>query len=267
MPMPWPGMPGTFAWRPAPRLAKALFVHNSKIDIRGVLPAISVPTLVIHRKDETWVNVEYGRLVARSIPGAKLLEVPGTDHHIWEQNAPEVVEEIEEFLTGVRRGRTGQRALKTLLFTDIVRSTETASQMGDEGWRQLLDRYESSVARQIARFDGQFVKSTGDGMLASFDGPARAIRCALAIRESTRGFGLDVRMGIHTGEVELRADDLGGISVHIAARIQAMADPGELRVSRTVTDLVAGSGIEFDERGEHQLKGVPGTWQLFAVRG
>ena len=251
----------------SPALVKALFVHNSKIDIRGVLPTISAPTLVIHRKNETWVNVEYGRLVARSIPGAKLLEIPGTDHHIWEQNAPEVVEEIEEFLTGVRRGRTGQRALKALLFTDIVRSTETASEMGDERWRQLLDRYESSVTRQVARFDGQFVKSTGDGMLASFDGPARAIRCALAIRESTRGFGLDVRMGIHTGEVELRADDLGGISVHIAARIEAMADPGELLVSRTVTDLVAGSGIEFDERGEHELKGIPGTWQLFAVRG
>ena len=250
----------------SPALVKALFVQNSKIDIRGVLPTISVPTLVIHRRDETWVNVEYGRLVADSIPGAKLLEIAGTDHHIWEQNAAEVVEEIEEFLTGVRRGRRGQRALKALLLTDIVRSTESVSQMGDEGWRQLLDRYESSLRRQVARFDGQFVKSTGDGMLACFDGPARAIRCAIAIRESTRAFGLDVRIGIHAGEVELRAEDVGGISVHIAARVEAMAGPGEVLVSRTVTDLVAGSGIEFEDRGEHELKGVPGSWRLFAVR-
>jgi class 3 adenylate cyclase len=251
----------------SPALTKELMIYNSMVDIRTALPAITAPTLVLHRTDETWVNVEYGRFMARSIPGAKLVEMPGTDHYIWEQNAAEVVEEIEEFLTGVRRGRPGQRALKTILFADVVRSTDRVSEMGDETWRQLLDRYESSLRRQVSRFDGQLVKTTGDGLLACFDGPARAIRCALAIRESTRGFGLEVRTGIHAGEVELRSEDVGGISVHIAARVEQTAEPGEVLVSRTVTDLVAGSGIEFEDRGEHELKGVPGSWRLFAVRG
>jgi pimeloyl-ACP methyl ester carboxylesterase len=251
----------------SPALVKTLMIHNESVDIRSVLPTISVPTLVLHRTEETWVNVEYGRFMARSIPGAKLVELPGTDHYIWEQNAGDVVEEIEEFLTGVRRGRQGQRALKTVLFSDVVHSTDKVAEIGDEAWRQLLDRYESGLQRQVARFDGRFVKTTGDGMLACFDGPARAIRCALAIRESTRGFGLGVRIGIHTGEVELREDDVGGIAVHITARVQEHAGSGDVLVSRTITDLVAGSGIEFEDRGEHELKGIPGSWKLFAVKG
>jgi pimeloyl-ACP methyl ester carboxylesterase len=251
----------------SPALVKDLMVYNSMVDIRSVLSTITVPTLVLHRTDESWVNVEYGRFMARFIPGAKLVEFPGTDHYIWEQNAADVVEEIEEFLTGVRRGGQAQRALKTLLFADVVQSTNRVSEIGDEAWRQVLDRYESSLRRQVARFDGQLVKTTGDGLLACFDGPARAIRCGLAIRESTRAFGLEVRTGIHAGEVELRADDVGGISVHIAARVEEKAEPGEVLVSRTVTDLVAGSGIGFEGRGEHELKGVPGSWKLFAVKG
>jgi class 3 adenylate cyclase len=195
------------------------------------------------------------------------VELPGTDHYIWEQNADAVAEEIEEFLTGVRRGRGVSRTLKTLVFTDIVGSTERARELGDERWHQLLDRHEALVQRQIARFEGGFVKSTGDGVLATFDGPGRAIRCALAIREAMRGLGLIVRIGVHTGEVEVRGDDIGGIAVHTAARVQAIAQPDEVLVSRTVADLVAGSDITFSSRGIHTLKGVPGEWQLFAVEG
>ena len=250
----------------SPSLVRTLMSYNALVDLAGLLPTIQVPTLVLHRTDETWINVGYGRYMADAIPNAKLVELPGTDHYIWEQNSEEVVEEIEEFLTGVRRGREPQRTLKTLLFTDIVGSTDRAHELGDERWRQLLDRHESSLRRQVARFNGQFVKSTGDGMLASFDGPARAIRCAVAIRESTRALGLDVRVGVHAGEVEIRGDDIGGISVHTAARVQALAQPAEILVTRTVTDLVAGSGIRFSDRGEHELKGVPGTWRLLAVQ-
>jgi class 3 adenylate cyclase len=196
------------------------------------------------------------------------VELPGTDHYIWEQNADAVAEEIEDFLTGVRRGRGVSRTLKTLVFTDVVGSTERAHELGDERWHQLLDRHEALVQRQITRFEGGFVKSTGDGVLATFDGPGRAIRCALAIREAmTRGLGLIVRIGVHTGEVEVRGDDIGGIAVHTAARVQAIAQPDEVLVSRTVADLVAGSDITFSSRGIHTLKGVPGEWQLFAVEG
>jgi len=250
----------------SPSLVRKLMTNNMQVNIRSLLPTIQAPTLVLHRTDETWLNVGYGRDMAERIPGAKLVELPGTDHYIWEQNPGEVAEEIEEFLTGARHGPQSQRTLKTLLFTDIVGSTDHATALGDERWRQLLDRQESSTKRQVARFDGTFVKSTGDGILATFDGPARAIRCALAIRESTRGLGLEVRIGIHAGEVEIRGEDLGGISVHTAARIGGLAEPGEVLVSRTVTDLVAGSGIEFLDRGKRGLKGVPGEWQLFAVR-
>ncbi len=249
----------------SPSLVRTLMRHNLEVDIRDLLPKIAVPTLVLHRTDETWITVEYGRYAARKIPEARLVELPGTDHYIWEQNSDAVAEEIEEFLTGVRRGRGPERSLKTVVFTDIVGSTDRAREVGDERWRQLLDRHEAAVHRQIARFDGHFIKSTGDGALATFDGPARAIRCGLAIREAMRGLGLEVRAGVHTGEVELRGDDVGGIAVHIAARVAARAEPGEVLVSRTVADLIAGSDVQLTDRGEYDLKGIPERWRLFAV--
>ena len=249
----------------SPALVRTLMQHNLETDVRGVLPTIRVPTLVAHRADETWLNIEFGRYVARKIPKARLVELPGTDHYIWEQNSHAVAEEIEEFLTGARRGRAPERSLKTMVFTDIIGSTEHARERGDERWRQLLDRQDAAAHRQIARFDGRFVKSTGDGVLATFDGPARAIRCALAIREAMRGLGLEVRVGVHTGEVEHRGDDVGGIAVHIAARVADAARAGDVLVSRTVADLIAGSQVQLTDRGEHELKGIPERWRLFAA--
>jgi pimeloyl-ACP methyl ester carboxylesterase len=249
----------------SPALVRTLMRHNLESDIRAVLPTIGVPTLVVHRADETWLNVESGRYAARKIPGARLRELPGTDHYIWEQNSDVVAEEIEEFLTGVRRRRAPERSLKTLVFTDIVGSTEQARQRGDQRWRQLLDRQEAVAHRQITRFDGHFVKSTGDGVLATFDGPAQAIRYALAIREAMRGLGLEVRAGVHAGEVEHRGDDVGGIAVHIAARVVDVAGAGDVLVSRTVADLIAGSDVQLTDRGEQELKGIPERWRLFAA--
>jgi class 3 adenylate cyclase len=249
----------------SPSLARTLFIHNADGDVRPVLPSVHVPTLVLHRSDERWLSVEHSRYAASKIPDARLVELPGTDHYIWEQNADAVVEEIEEFLTGVRRGRAAERVLTTLLFTDLVGSTDLARRHGDERWHQLLDRHEASVRRQIARFDGRFVNSTGDGALASFNGPAQAIRCALAIREALRGLGLVVRAGVHTGEVELRGDDVGGIAVHIAARVATAAAAGEVLVSRTVADLIAGSEVQLTDRGEQELKGIPERWRLFSA--
>ena len=249
----------------SPSLARTLLLHNAEGDVRPLLPSVRAPTLVLHRSDERWLSVEHSRYAANKIPGARLVELPGTDHYIWEQNADAVIEEIEEFLTGVRRGRAPERVLTTLLFTDLVGSTDLARRHGDERWHQLLDRHEASVRRQIARFDGRFVKSTGDGALASFNGPAQAIRCALAIREALRGLGLVVRAGVHTGEVELRGDDVGGIAVHIAARVATTAAAGEVLVSRTVADLIAGSEVQLTDRGEQELKGIPERWRLFSA--
>jgi class 3 adenylate cyclase len=250
----------------SPSLVKTLMVGVMNSDIRELLPLVRVPTLVIHRTDETWLKVEGSRYLASQIADAKLVELPGTDHYIWEQNATEVVEEIEEFVTGVRSERDPMRSLKTMVFTDIVGSTDRATALGDEAWRQVLDRHEQVVSRQTARFGGKLVKSTGDGALVTFDSPARAIRCGLAFREALRGLDLPVRIGIHTGEVELRGSDVGGIGVHVASRVSEKAQAGEILVSRTVADLVAGSGIEFDDQGEYELKGVAGTWKLLAVR-
>jgi pimeloyl-ACP methyl ester carboxylesterase len=249
----------------SPALVAKLMRHNFDVDIRALLPSIHAPTLVLQRRDETWLNPEQARYAARTIPGARLIELSGTDHYIWEQDSDAVVEEIEEFLTGVRRGRAPERSLKTVVFTDIVGSTDRARELGDERWRQLLDRHEAVVGRQIARFDGRCVKSTGDGVLATFDGPARAIRCALAIKEAVRGLGLEVRAGVHAGEVELRGDDVGGIAVHIAARVAATAGANEVLVSRTVADLIAGSEVRLTDRGEYDLKGLPERWRLFAA--
>jgi class 3 adenylate cyclase len=249
----------------SPSLARMLIEATVNVDVRHLLPMVKVPTLVLHRTDESWLRVEGSRYVASRIPDAKLVELPGTDHYIWEQNAADVVDEIEEFVTGVRRERDPLRTLKTMVFTDIVGSTTQASAMGDERWRQLLDRHETLARRQIDRFGGDTVKSTGDGMLATFDSPARAIRSALAVREAVRGLDLTLRIGIHTGEVELRDRDIGGIAVHVASRVQSLAEPGAILVSRTVADLVAGSDIRLADRGEHELRGVHGTWRLFEV--
>jgi len=249
----------------SPAVAVALLNANTQIDIRPVLGTIRVPTLVLHRIDETWVNINYGRYAAANIPGARLVELMGTDHYPWEQDAEAVVGEIQEFLTGERSEPDDHRVLATVLFTDIVDSTAVAARSGDRSWRELLDAHDTMVRRQLTRFAGQEIKATGDGFLATFDGPARAIKAALAIREGGSRLGLDIRAGLHTGEIERRGADVGGIAVHLGQRVSAVAGAGEVVVSSTVKDLVAGSDIEFEDRGEHELKGMPGSWKLFSV--
>jgi class 3 adenylate cyclase len=255
-------------WRSAasPAAALALLGVNTKIDIRPVLPTVRVPTLVIHRTDEMWVNVNYGRYTAASIPEAQLIEIEGTDHYPWEQNAGEVVGLIEEFLTGARTEREADRVLATVMFSDIVNSSQRASELGDRMWRELLDSHDGMVRRQLERFGGREIKTTGDGFLATFDGPARAIRCGLSIRDGASRLGIPVRIGLHTGELELRDEDVGGIAVHIAQRVMSAAAPDEVLVSSTIKDLVAGAQLQFDDRGEHTLKGVAGSWRLFAAK-
>lgn len=255
-----------FRMSASPGLARALLRHNKgAMDVRQLLASISVPTLLLHRTDEAWISVEQSRYAARKVPGARLVELPGTDHYIWEQDIQVVIEEIEEFVTGVRPERRADRFLTTLVFTDIVQSTDRAHALGDARWTELLDRQEAAAARQLARFGGQLIKGTGDGALAIFPSPARAIRCALAIREASRGLGLELRAGIHTGEVERRGDDLGGIAVHLAARVAASAQPNEVLISRTVADLVAGSDLHLTDRGEYALKGIPDARRLYAA--
>ena len=249
----------------SPAVARAMDLMVMRADIRSVLPLISVPTLVLHRVHNKFIPIGHSRYLAQHIPNARLLELPGQDHLPFAGETESALGEIEEFLTGVRRAPNADRVLATILFTDIVDSTRHAAGIGDRRWREVLDSHDSMAARQVHRFDGRQVKTTGDGILATFDGPARAIQCGLAICDGARQVGVEVRVGVHTGEVERRGDDVSGIGVHIAARVQACALPGEVWVSRTVTDLVTGSGIIFHDRGEHPLKGVPGTWQLFTV--
>jgi len=249
----------------SPATARALLRVAIESDVRPVLSAIRVPCLVVHFRDENFF--ELGRYLADGIPGAQFVEIDGADNYWWAaDNANLALDEIEEFITGVRGGHAVDRVLATVLFTDIVGSTERSSELGDRRWRDLLDRHDAVVRRQLGRFRGREIKSTGDGFLATFDGPARALECAGAIRDAARQLGLDVRSGVHTGEIEIRGDDIGGIAVHIAARVAGNARPGEVWTSRTVTELVVGSGLDFDDKGAHELKGVPGTWQLFAVR-
>jgi class 3 adenylate cyclase len=250
----------------SPGAAKALILMNSQIDVRDVLPAVQAPTLVLHRAGDRDSRLEEGRYIADRIPGARFVELEGEDHVPF-INPDQIVDEVEEFLTGVRRGPEPDRVLATVLFTDIVGSTERATEVGDRAWRDLLERHHAVVRTALARFQGREVDTAGDGFLATFDGPARAIRCAGAIRSSVRDLGLEVRSGLHTGECELLGDKVAGVAVHTGARVAALARPGEILVSRTVKDLVAGSGIDFEERGEHELKGVPGEWQLYAVTG
>jgi len=256
----------TFFRRSAsPGAAVALNRMNAEMDTRAVLPTIGVPTLVVQRSDDQCVNVEEGRWIKNRIPGAKFVELPGEDHLPWVGDCDELLDEVEEFLTGVRRGPEPDRVLATVLFTDIVGSTEKAAEVGDRRWRELLEQYHGAVRRELERWRGREIDTAGDGFFASFDGPARAIRCACAVRDSVQSFGLEIRAGLHTGECELLGEKVAGIAVHTGARVAAKARAGEVLVSSTVKDLVAGSGIEFEEHGEHELKGVPGRWRLYAV--
>jgi class 3 adenylate cyclase len=250
----------------SPSAVVALTRMNAAVDIRPVLSVIDVPTLVIHRSEDMIVTVEAGRELAAKIQAAKYVELPGEDHLWFHGDADAILGEVEEFLTGTRAAEIVDRILATVMFTDIVDSTRKAAALGDRRWRDLLGRHDTLMRRELERHRGREVKTLGDGFLAAFDGPARAIRCACSARDAMRSLGVEVRAGLHTGECELIGQDLGGIAVNIGARVAVVADPGEVLVSRTVTDLVAGSGIEFTERGVHSLKGVPGEWQLYAVR-
>jgi class 3 adenylate cyclase len=249
----------------SPQAAVALLRMNTQTDIRDVLPAIHVPTLVLNRIDDRDVMVEEARYLASHIPGAKLVELPGGDHTLWVGDVEGVLDEVQEFLTGVRRGPDIDRVLTTVLFTDIVASTERAAELGDRAWSDLVDRHHSVIRRELGRYRGREVDTAGDGFLATFDGPARGVRCAVTAVEAIRDLGLDIRAGLHTGEVELAGDGVRGVAVHVGARIAGLAQAGEVLVSRTVRDLVSGSGIVFQERGEHALKGVPEPCQVFAV--
>jgi class 3 adenylate cyclase len=237
------------------------------VDVRAVLPTIHVPTLVLHRRGDLVVNWRAGRYLADQIPGASYVELPGGDHLPWAGDPEAVLGELEEFLTGGRSLREPDRVLATVMFTDVVGSTERAGQLGDARWRELLGAHQAAVRAELSRFRGREVKMLGDGCLATFDGPARAIRCGQAIVEKAAGLGLEVRIGLHCGEVELMGDDVGGIAVHIASRIGALAHGAEVLVSSTVKDLVAGSGITFADRGVQQLRGIPDSWRLFAAGG
>jgi len=249
----------------SPGAAVSLFKSIKETDIRDVLPAIGVPTLIIHRTEDSLVPVEHSRYMAQRIPGAKLVEFPGEDHLWWFGDQDVIVDEVQEFLTGARAAPEHDRVLATVLFTDIVGSTERAAELGDRRWRELLASHEAIVRRELARHRGSEVKTTGDGFLATFDGPARAISCARAIADAVRPLGIEIRAGLHTGECEVMDGDVGGIAVHTGARVSAEAGPSEVLVSSTVRDLVAGSGIEFEDRGSRDLKGVPGEWRLYAV--
>jgi pimeloyl-ACP methyl ester carboxylesterase/class 3 adenylate cyclase len=264
--------PGYRAWwgrhqrsSASPGMARALVGLVSEIDVRGALPLIQAPTLVLHTTGDRFVPVEHSRYLHRHIDGSRLVEIPGEDHHPTGSSGEQLVEEIVEFLTGSRPEARAERVLATVMFTDIVGSTVRAADLGDRRWRQLLDGYDAVVRAELSRSRGVEIKGTGDGTLATFDGPARAIECACAIGDAVRALGIEVRAGVHTGEVELRGGDIGGIAVHLGARVASLAGPSEVLVSRTVTDLVAGSGIRFEARGRHKLKGMPGTWQLYAV--
>lgn len=249
-----------------PTAAKALMRMNQEIDISGVLNAICVPTLVIHRTQDTAVSIEAGRYLAQHIPDARLAEFTGADHLPYiGDSADDIADEIQEFVTGSRPDVEPDRVLATVLLTDIVDSTRQALNLGDRRWRTLLDQHDHLVRQEISRFGGREVKSLGDGFLATFDGPARAVRCASAIIKSVRDLGLGVRCGVHTGEIDLKGEDIGGITVHIAARIAALAESGQVLASRTVRDLVAGSKLRLEDRGSHVLKGLNESMPLFAV--
>ena len=249
----------------SPAMGRAVIAALFEIDVRDILPTIQAPTLILHRKGDRIAPVEGARLMAAKIPDARLIEFEGDDHVPFTGDFEPVVDEMEEFLTGTRQTRPLDRVLATVLFTDIVDSTRRAAEAGDRRWRDLLARHDELTRRQIERFRGREIKTLGDGFLATFDGPARGIECASAIRDGVRPLGIEVRAGLHTGECELAGDDVRGMAVNIGARIGALAEANEVLVSGTVKDLVVGADLEFTERGERELKGVPGTWRLFAA--
>jgi class 3 adenylate cyclase len=248
--------PGTFA---------LMMPLMAEMDVRAVLPTVRVPTLVLHHTDDPMIVPAMGKYVADHIPGAKYVELPGRNMYHFVEPWRESFQEIAEFLTGHQADVADDRVLATVLFTDIVDSTRRAADMGDRDWHALLDAHDAVVRAQLARFRGREVNTSGDGFLAMFDGPQRAIRCAMSIRDAVQALGIEVRAGLHTGECEVRGDDIGGIAVHIGARVSALAGPNVVLVSSTLRDLVIGSGLEFEDRGAHELKGVPGEWRLFAV--
>ena len=252
----------------SPLASRTTLAWSSQLDVRAALSSVQAPTLVMHSAENEIVRIDAGRHLAEHLPDARFVERKGNDLFLFSPVAAgDVLDHIEEFVTGERPLPDPDRAFATILFTDVVGSTQTLAEIGDERWKQVLDRHDRVVDRELAHFRGRKVGSTGDGVLAAFDGPARAVRCARAIVDAVQPLGIDVRAGLHAGEVEARGNDIGGIAVHIGQRVSALAGPGEVLVSRTITDLVAGSGLQFSDRGEHSLKGVPGTWQLFAVTG
>jgi class 3 adenylate cyclase len=237
----------------------------TEVDVRALLPTIRVPTLVLQHTDNPFIPPAQGKHVADHIPGAKYVELTGRNIYHFVEPWRESFQEIAQFLTGNQADVADDRVLATVLFTDIVDSTRRAAEVGDRDWRALLDAHDAVVRSQLSRFRGREVNNTGDGFLAMFDGPQRAIRCAMAIRDAVQALGIEVRAGLHTGECEVRGDDIGGIAVHIGARVSALAGPNDVFVSSTLRDLVIGSGLEFDDRGTHGLKGVPGEWHISAV--
>jgi pimeloyl-ACP methyl ester carboxylesterase/class 3 adenylate cyclase len=272
-----PSIAGSLAMRSAyalferaaasPAMVRALIEAARQVDVSAILPTIGIPTLVLHRTGDVPIPVEAGREIAEAVPGAQYVEFAGDDHVPWVGDSEPILEEVEEFITGTRHVAEPERVLATVMFTDIVGSTERAAQLGDRRWRELLERHDVLVRAHLELFDGREVKTTGDGFLAAFDGPAKAIRCASAINQEVGKLGIVTRAGVHTGECEQRGDDLGGLAVHIGARVGAKAKDGEVLVSSTVKELVVGSGIEFEDRGCETLKGVPEEWRLFAVSG
>jgi class 3 adenylate cyclase len=259
------------AWARQERLAASpatvalMFPLMTETDVRALLPTVRVPTLVVQHSDNWIIPPKRGKCIADHVPGAKYVELPGRNVYHFVEPWRESFQEIHKFLTGERAEVADDRVLATVLFTDIVDSTRRAAEMGDRDWRALLDAHDAVVRSQLVRFRGREVNTSGDGFLAMFDGPQRAIRCAMAIRDAVQALGIEVRAGLHTGEVEVRGDDIGGIAVHIGARVSALAGPNDVLVSSTLRDLVIGSGLEFEDRGAHQLKGVPGEWHISAV--
>jgi class 3 adenylate cyclase len=251
----------------SPGAVKAMMQMNALIDVRSILPSVRLPTLVLHRQNDALVPVAQGRELAVRIPGAKFIEYPGAGHAFWYGDVEAMLGDIEEFATGAREGSTNEleRVLATVLFTDIVDSTRSAAEMGDRTWQRLLDSHDQLAKQMVEKHRGSLIKSTGDGVLATFDGPGRAVRCALSFGAAAKQIGLPLRAGLHTGEIEMRGRDIGGIAVHAAARVMAQSQPDEVLVSRVVTDLVAGAGLRFSERGSHELKGLPGRWDLFSA--